>query len=63
MNTKIKGKKVVIFGGTGFIGSHLINSLCKSSCQIDVVTRSNIKKLDFFVGNEPGHCKKFFPFL
>ncbi len=57
MNTKIKGKKVVIFGGTGFIGSHLINSLCKSSCQIDVVTRSNIKKLDFFVGNEPGQVR------
>ena len=57
MNTKIKGKKVIIFGGTGFIGSHLINVLCKNSCQVDVVTRRNIKKLDFFIGNEPGQVR------
>lgn len=57
MNTKINGKKVIIFGGTGFIGSHLINSLCKNSCQVDVVTRKNIKKLDFFIGNEPGQVR------
>ena len=47
MNTKINGKKVIIFGGTGFIGSHLINVLCKNSCQVDVVTRRKLKKLDF----------------
>ena len=57
MNTKINGKKVIIFGGTGFIGSHLINVLCKNSCQVDVVTRRNLKKLDFFIGNEPGQVR------
>ena len=54
MNEKISGKKVVVFGGKGFIGSHLVNLLCKNSCQVDIVTRSNNKKLDFFLGSEPG---------
>tara|TARA_B100000242_G_scaffold205625_1_gene149183 strand:+ start:54 stop:1007 length:954 start_codon:yes stop_codon:yes gene_type:complete len=54
MNEKIRGKKVVVFGGKGFIGSHLVNLLCKNSCQVDIVTRSDNKKLDFFLGNEPG---------
>ena len=57
MNFKIRGKKIVIFGGTGFVGSHLVNMLCKNSCQIDIITRSNRKKLDFFLGNEPGQVK------
>ena len=57
MNFKISGKKIVIFGGTGFVGSHLVNMLCKNSCQIDIITRSNRKKLDFFLGNEPGQVK------
>ena len=54
MNEKISGKKVVVFGGKGFIGSHLVNLLCKNSCQVDIVTRSDSKKLDFFLGCEPG---------
>ena len=57
MNIKISGKKVVVFGGTGFIGSHLVNYLCKNSCQVDIITRSNKKKLDFFLGNEPGQVR------
>ena len=57
MNIQISGKKVIVFGGTGFIGSHLVNLLCKSSCQVDIVTRSNLKKLDFFLGNEPGQLR------
>ena len=57
MNFKISGKKIVIFGGTGFIGSHLVNNLCKSACQVDIITRSNKKKLDFFIGNEPGQVR------
>ncbi|MEE2694849.1 MAG: complex I NDUFA9 subunit family protein [Pseudomonadota bacterium] len=57
MNLKISGKKVVVFGGTGFIGSHLVNGLCKEACQVDIVTRSNKKKLDFFIGNEPGQIR------
>ena len=43
--------------GTGFIGSHLVNNLCKNACQIDIITRSNKKKLDFFIGNEPGQVR------
>jgi len=54
MNQKISGKKVVVFGGKGFIGSHLVNLLCKNSCQVDIVTRDERKKLDFFLGSEPG---------
>ena len=54
MNEKISGKKVVVFGGKGFIGSHLVNLLCKNSCQVDIVTRDDSKKLDFFLGSEPG---------
>ncbi len=54
MNEKISGKKVVVFGGRGFIGSHLVNLLCKNSCQVDIVTRGDNKKLDFFLGSEPG---------
>jgi len=54
MNEKISGKKVVVFGGKGFIGSHLVNLLCKNSCQVDIVTRSENKKLEFFLGSEPG---------
>ena len=54
MNEKISGKKVVVFGGKGFIGSHLVNLLCRNSCQVDIITRSDNKKLDFFLGSEPG---------
>ncbi len=57
MNFKISGKKIVIFGGTGFIGSHLVNNLCKNACQVDIITRGNKKKLDFFIGNEPGQVR------
>ena len=57
MNEKISGKKVVVFGGKGFIGSHLVNLLCKNSCQVDIVTRSDNKKLDFFLGCEPGQVR------
>ena len=39
MRTKLSGKKVVIFGGGGFIGSHLVKCLCKESCQINIVTQ------------------------
>jgi NADH dehydrogenase len=57
MNLKISGKKVVVFGGTGFVGSHLVSGLCKEACQIDIITRSNKRKLDFFLGNEPGQVR------
>ena len=57
MNEKISGKKVVVFGGRGFIGSHLVNLLCKNSCQVDIVTRSDKKKLDL---RNQSSVKEFF---
>ena len=57
MNEKISGKKVVVFGGKGFIGSHLVNLLCKNSCQVDIITRDDDNKLDFFLGSEPGQVR------
>ena len=39
MRSNLSGKKVVIFGGTGFIGSHLVKSLCKEACQIRIISR------------------------
>ena len=57
MKKEISGKKIAIFGGSGFIGSHLVNHLCKYSCQIDIVTRGKSKKLDFFLGSEPGQVR------
>ena len=39
MSSSLRGKKVVIFGGNGFIGSHLVNYLCNESCQIKILSR------------------------
>ena len=41
MRTKLSGKKVLIFGGGGFIGSHLVKHLCKESCQINIISSHN----------------------
>ena len=51
------GKKFLIFGGSGFIGSHLVKNLCKYSCQVEVVTRKINYKSSLFLGNEPGQVK------
>ena len=58
-------EKSSCFRWKGFIGSHLVNLLCKNSCQVDIVTRSDNKKLDFFLGSEPGQVsvKKIENFL
>ena len=54
MLKNLGGKKILVFGGTGFIGSHLINSLCKKSCQIKIVSRNPKAKNNFFFAGEPG---------
>ena len=38
-------KKILIFGGSGFIGSSLTNALCKKGHQICVVCRDDRKAL------------------
>ena len=57
MNEALNGKKILIFGGSGFIGSHLVKNLCTHSCQIEVVTRKINYKSSLFLGNEPGQIK------
>ena len=57
MRTKLSGKKVLIFGGGGFIGSHLVKHLCKESCQINIVSRDTKRTLPLFFANEPGQIK------
>ena len=49
MNSNLSGKKIAIFGGNGFIGSHLTSKLCKEACQIHIVTRNPKKKEIFFL--------------
>ena len=39
MKNNLDGKKIVIFGGNGFIGRHLIQKLSKHSCKILIITR------------------------
>ena len=51
MRTKLSGKKVLIFGGGGFIGSHLVKHLCKESCQINIISRDTKKDLPLFFAN------------
>ena len=54
MNSNLRGKKVVVFGGSGFIGSHLVNHLCDKACEIKIVTREKTSGKNFFFANEPG---------
>ena len=39
----LRNLKVTVFGGTGFVGRHLIKSLCDSDCIIKVTTRNTAK--------------------
>ena len=57
MGRNLSGKKVVIFGGTGFIGSHLVKNLCKEACQINIISRSPKSSRSFFFANDPGQIE------
>ena len=52
MSIQFDGKKITVFGGSGFIGKHLINKLSKYNCSIEIVTRksTNNKELKFLGG-------------
>ncbi len=54
MSSNLRGKRVVVFGGSGFIGSHLVNHLCDEACEIKIITREKTLGKDFFFANEPG---------
>ena len=54
MSLNLRGKKVVVFGGSGFIGTHLVNHLCEEACEIKIITREKNSRNNFFFANEPG---------
>ena len=62
MSSNLRGKKVVVFGGNGFIGSHLVNHLCEEACEIKIVTRQKKPKKNFFLQMNlvKFHLKKLF---
>jgi len=49
-----ENSKVVIFGGTGFLGHYVIRRLLKLNCKIDVVSRKSELPKELKVGSEIG---------
>ena len=54
MSSNLRGKRVVVFGGGGFIGSHLVNHLCEEACEVKIITREKKSQKKIFFANEPG---------
>ncbi len=57
MRSDLSGKKIVVFGGTGFIGTHLVKRLCKEACQIRIISRSPKSNQAHFFANDPGQIE------
>ena len=57
MRSNLSGKKIVVFGGTGFIGTHLVKHLCKEACQIRIISRSPKSNQGHFFANDPGQIE------
>ena len=57
MKSNLSGKKIIVFGGTGFIGTHLVKGLCKEACQIRIISRSSQSKKNRFFANDPGQIE------
>ena len=39
----IQNLTITLFGGTGFVGRHLVKELCKEDCRLQIPTRSPAK--------------------
>ena len=50
--------KLLITGGLGFIGSHLVESLIKKNHEIMILTKSLVKKSNISIQNKKIHIKK-----
>lgn len=67
---RLSGKKILVTGADGFIGSHLVESLMKKGCKVrafvyynsfnswgwlDTFSREKLKKIDVFAGDVRDH--------
>lgn len=49
---ELKNKRIMVTGGAGFIGSHLVDKLASLDCEVVVVDNLSSGKLDFLEGSK-----------